>query len=137
MIPLYMASATDNALFVIDDPALDTDEGEAFTAKMRSAVFDAGPAGGYTKLRRITQAVALAGPVSVLVTPVVDGQIVDAQAEAFDLVTEDGVEQIIESNVAVSGTRFQVQVEVTAHEGPTALGEADQWISSRRTIRNL
>lgn len=137
MIPLYMASATDAALFVIDDPALDTDEGVAFTARMRSAVFDAGPAGGYTKLRRIAQAVAIAGPVTVTVTPVVDGQVVDAQAETFALVTEDGVEQVVESNVAVSGTRFQVQVEVTAHEGPTALGEADQWISRRRTTRDL
>jgi hypothetical protein len=131
-----MASATDNALFIIDDPTLDTDEGVAFSATMRSAVFDWGPASGFTKLRRIAQAVALAGPVTMVITPIVDGQIVDDQAETFTLATIDGIEQVIESNVAVNGTRFQVQIEITAHEGPTALGEADQWISSRRTTRD-
>lgn len=135
MIPLYMASATDNKLFVIDDPGLDTDEGSAFTAKMLSAVFDAGPASGFSHLRRLTQAVAIAGPVTLAITPIVDGQEATDQQQTFTLSTVDGIEQALEHSCFVNGTRFQVKVEITAHEGPTALGEADQWIRLRRTTR--
>lgn len=135
MIPCYACNATGATLLQLDDPTVDTDQGVPFVASLTTAAFDQGPASGYGTLRRLTQAIGIAGATTVVITPVGDGSEYTDQASTQTLVTTDGTEQELEVPVFVPATRYQLLLRITAHVGLTWLGEADQWFVPRRTTR--
>lgn len=137
MIRLYGCNASGASILSIDDTTLDDDQGADFTAWLRTAPFDAGLATGWSTLREFAQVVSTAGSVTLEVTPVGDGSEYTDQKQTHSIVSTDGEEQLTESPLFVPGTRFQVKVAVTAHEGRTELGEADQLFIPRRSGRAL
>ncbi len=134
---LFGAPKGTNVLIRLDDPSLYTDEGAAMpTPYFTSADVDFGPAGGEGRLRRITQAVTLAGTTTVQVTPVANGTEIAEQAESFTLAPASGAEQRIESGVAVMANRHAIVARVTALAGPVAFGECDLALIPRRSTEN-
>jgi hypothetical protein len=137
MIRLYGCNAAGANILSIDDTALDTDQGAAFTASLRTAPFDAGLATGWSTLREFAQVVSVAGTATVTVTPLGDGAEYTDQAQTHALTAAAGEDQLTESPLFVPATRFQAQVAVTAHSGRTELGEADQVFIPRRSGRAM
>jgi chitodextrinase len=130
------ANASGATLLSLDDPTVDTDQGNAFTASFTTARFDLGPTGGWATLRRLVQAVILSNTATVKVTPIADGTEYPSQQSTSSLTATSGTEQIVETPTFAPGTRFQMKVEVTAHSGTVELGESDQWFVNRRTTRS-
>lgn len=135
MIALFAANATGNTVLSLDEPGVDTDQTNDFTARLRSAPFDQGPASGFGTLRRVAQAVAVSGDVTLTLMPIGDGADFTGQKVTLELDPVDGPEQLAEAEFFVPATRYGVEIAVTEHEGETELGESDQWIVPRRMSR--
>lgn len=133
MIPLYLCNAAGATVTSIDEQAVDTDLGVAYTARLVSLAW---LAGAWSTLRRFTQFLFLGTSATVAVTPVVDGSeaAADRQERALDSVT-DGNGVLLEVPLAARGTRHQIALEVTAHVGITTLGEWSRLAVPRRTVR--
>lgn len=119
------AVAAGNVLVSLDDAAVWTDEGEAYTASFLTNPANFGRTAPAGRLRRIAQAVTLGADATVAITPVADGSEYTDQADSQTLMASDGATQIMVTEPAVEGRRFQYQVEVSAFTGPVLLGEAD------------
>ena len=129
------ANATGSTLLSLDDPSVSTDQGAAFSAKFRTTGFDLGPATGFGTLRRYVQSVAVSAQATMVVTPMGDGMEYTGQRSSHTINPASGAQQQIEVPTAVPGTRFQLDVEITAHDGAVEFGESDQWIVARRSQR--
>ena len=133
-IALFGCAKGTNVIVQLDDPTVVTDEGAAMvTPYFVAADADFGPAGGQGRLRRIVQAVTVAGNVTVTVTPVANGAALADQAQAFALTSSAGTEQRIESDVASMATRHAVRVELSGIGAPTTFGESDLVVVPRRS----
>lgn len=136
MIPLFVANASSSTLLSLDDPAVDTDQGAAFTASFTNVAVTPQPPDGESKLRRIVQNVAITTSATVRITPIVDGNESPDDTQTFVLAsTVDGASPTIEAKPANQGARFQVRTEVTAHVGNCELGEAEQWTVAKLSSR--
>jgi hypothetical protein len=136
MIPLYVANALGATIFSLDDPALDTDQGAAFTAAFVTVAVTPQPPEGESKLRRIVQNVAIGTSATVTVTPIVDTNENPDDTQTFNLAsTTDGASPTIEAKTANQGSRFQHRIEVTAHVGQCQLGEAEIWTTPKLSSR--
>lgn len=133
MIPVYLCEAAGNRVISIDDPAVDTDLGANYTAQLTSIGFEAGAWSGF---RRFIQTVHLAGTVTLLVTPVVDGSVDPTLTQAYALDSAVvGTQFPQRVALATHGTRHQLIVTVPQHTGPVALGEWRRHLIPRRTER--
>lgn len=133
MISLFGCAANDNKLYELDNPALLDDSGEDIEAYYVVAPADFGTAVAVADLRRINQMANLAGPCTVLVTPIVDGAEIPGQAQTFVLDPADGPSQLLEAHVQRNGGEFQMRVDVVALGGPLAFGAASLWGIPRRS----
>ena len=132
MIALFGACADSNVLLALDVAGLFEDEGEPIAAAFRPQHTSSSGVSDYHRLREVVQAVSVGGPVSLRVTPIVDGGPVPDQAQEYALATLDGVEQFIEHPTALEGSRFSYEVEVLAHAGPVEFGEASLDVVAKR-----
>jgi len=132
MIALFGACADSNVLLALDVAGLFTDEGQPIDARFRPQHTSSQGVSNFHKLREVVQAVAVRGPVTVRVTPYVDGGSVPDQAQEFSLATIDGLEQFVELPAALEGSRFSYEVEVLAMAGPVAFGEASMDVVAKR-----
>lgn len=135
MISIYATSPSGDKLYVLDDPSSSTDFGESFVARLLTNAFE-GAVAGYNHLRRMTQAVSITNSATVTLTPLADNAEDATQGETFVLsAAVDGQRPVLDARPDVSGTIFQIQVEVTEHDGLTQLGEFDAFFQTRRTAR--
>lgn len=136
MIPLFYCNASGATICSLDDPAVDTDLGSAFTASVVSTQFAAQPPQGFSRLRRLSQVVSIGTSATIKLTPIADDSENpdDAQTSGFTSVT-DGATPTAVAHTANPGSRFQVKTEVTAHVGKCELGEAEQLVVPRRSLR--
>lgn len=130
-IALFGAAQGSNVLVELDMGGVTTDEGAAMTTPFLVSTEWSAP-GGEGKLRRITQAVHVSGNNTVRLTPVADAQVVTAQAEDFALLAVDGPTQFCESGPSVEGSRFGVELRVTAYAGGLEFGEGDLALLPKR-----
>jgi hypothetical protein len=136
LIPLYVVNATGVTLLSLDDPAVDKDQGNDFTASFTTVAVTPQPPEGESKLRRIVQNVAITTSATVKVTPIVDSVESPNDVQTFVLSSiVDGASPTIEARPANQGSRFQVRTEVTEHVGNCELGEAEQWTVPKLSSR--
>ena len=136
MIPLFVVNATGTTILSLDDPAVDTDQGAAFTASFLPVAFTPQPPEGESKLRRAVQSISIGTSAALKLTPVVDGNENPDDAQTFNLAsTTDPANSTVEAHTANQGSRFQVKTEVTAHVGACELGEAEQWTVGKLSSR--
>lgn len=132
MIALFGACADSNVLLALDVAGLFTDEGQPIDARYRPQHTSSDGVSNYHKLREVVQAVSVGGPVTLRVTPYVDGGSVPDQRLDYVLATIDGLEQFIEHPTALEGSRFSYEVEVLAMAGPIEFGEASMDVVAKR-----
>jgi hypothetical protein len=131
MLSLYACSGA--SLVKLDDPSVSTDQGSAFTATIRSVPWEVG-IGEWATWRRVTQAIALTTSATITLTPIVDGADDPSLAETFSLTAaDDGTTPTCDLRTFAAGTRFQLQADVTAHDGETAFGEVEISYVPRRS----
>lgn len=136
MIPLFYCNATGATLVSLDDPAVDTDLGSAFTASLTSVQFTPQPPQGVSRLRRLTQVVSIGTSATVKLTPIADDATNPDDTQTSNFTSSvDGATPIAVAHTANTGSRFQAKVEVTAHVGACELGEAEQLVVPRRSLR--
>lgn len=136
MIPLYVCNALGATIFSLDDPAVDTDQGAAFTAGLVTVAITPQPPEGESKVRRIVQNVAIGTSATLRITPIVDTNESSADAQIFNLAsTTDGASPTIEAKPAKQGSRFASRIEVTAHVGQCQLGEGEIWTVPKLSSR--
>ena len=135
-INLFGAQAHGGKLIALDDQALVTDlaalagtGGNTFAAFVLSGRF---ASAGYAKLRRMIQAVAHAGAVTVTITPWRDGQ---DTGQTITRTLAIGDNENVTAPLSVTGSDFQLMVTLTAFDAPASLGSGDITVVPRRSQR--
>jgi hypothetical protein len=133
---LAACPATGPHLLVFDDEAVLTDEGVPIEAWGLSAPIPALAVGdGFGRLRRLVQAVSLAGTAVVRLTPLADGASASAGARERAVTPSGGAAQLVEVPAAEAGSRFQIEFRVVTRAGPLAFGAAQLAVVPRRENR--
>lgn len=138
-LPLYGCLAEGGKIYQLDDDSVVTDGaaeagtgGSAYTPRYVTETFDNGLSGGYSKLRRFVQHVHPDSDVDVDITGVRDGNPSGATVSRDVEVGENG---ILIAPLSVTGTEFQVEVELSNFSAPVELGESEQYVVPRRSKR--
>lgn len=125
--------ASGKVLVSLDDPSVWADEGVAYEAFAVTNPVDFGRTSPSGRLRRIAQAVTVASPTTITITPFGDGDEYDEQATAVLVDPADGTTQVVEAEPALDAQRFQFKMQPSGFTGPVAFGEADIEYIRKRT----
>ena len=131
-IPIYACSAHGGKIVQLDDPSVDRDMadiatagGVRYVAYLLSARFKGRHRAGYGTLRRLVQRVFLRSGAVVTVTPWRDAQ---ETTQAIGRVLEIDHPSLVIFPLSVLATEFQLKIEVSMFDAPTALGSGEIWV---------
>lgn len=138
-LPLYATEAHSGQVLTLDDEAVVADQaslagagGSAYESFVKSAIFDEGLDGGYSRIRRAVQHLHADGAATLTLTPYRDSM---ESGNTIQRVLAIGSNPVVVMPMSETGTNFNVKFAITAFDAAAELGKGQQYVVPRRSSR--